>query len=190
MFSRGNLFQNWTYKNLSSAFKRLYKPGSKIGMIVDEEIIASCTRMLHKAEPPPMLSDRINVDARAMALPRDSHYFKIFNKKILQLVEAGLFDQYGKAWLERRDMKRNEEFAEPFKILTLDELEAGFVVCIVPLLISAAAFLYEWIVALKDLVVFWFIFHTFFGMRRSELERKSRARTKILQAKELMNDRL
>lgn len=164
---------NWTHKRLLNAFELLYKPGSKIGMIVDENIIASLTANLHKAEPPPMLGNRIGVDVKAMALLRDNRYFEIFNKKILQLFEAGLFDQYGKEWLERRNMKRNEEFAEPFKILTLDELEAGFVVCIVPLLFSAAAFCCEWMVALKDLLVFWFIFHAYFEMERSELRRKA-----------------
>lgn len=112
-------------------------------MIVNEEIIASCTRILNRAEPPLLLKDRVNVDVKAMALPRDNRYFKIFNKKIFQLFEAGLFDQYGNQLMERRNIKKYEEYTEPFKILTLDELEAGFVVCIVPLLFSAAAFCCE-----------------------------------------------
>lgn len=141
-------------------------------MIVDDEIIASYARFFHKAEPPTMLSDRLNVDVKMMALPRDNHYFEIFNKKILQLVEAGLFDQYSKDWMNSRDLKKNEEFAEPFKILTLGELEAGFVVCMVPLLFSAIAFCLEWMVALKDLLVFQFIFHAFFELQRNELIRK------------------
>lgn len=147
----------------------MYQPGSMTGMIVDVEIIASITRILHKSEPPSLLDERIHVDVKAMGVQRDNPYYEIFNKKILQLFEAGLFNQYAKEWFETRDIKKNEEFTEPFKILTLGELEAGFVVCLVPLLFSAAAFCSEWTVVLKDLLVFHFIFHAFFKMKRSEL---------------------
>lgn len=169
---RGNLRDHWTYTQFREAFGLLYEADTKVGMVVTEESLAAYTRFYHKTEPPGTLENRLNVDIKSMALPRDNKFFKIFNEKISQLFEAGLFYQYGKDWLNRRDLKRNEEFTEPFKILTLGELEAGFIVCIVPLVISMLVFGCEWLVVLKDLLVFLAIFRKYFAIKQDALIRR------------------
>lgn len=72
--------------------------------------------------------------------------------------------------MEKYIAKTLKESKEPFKVLTFDELEAGFVISVAPLLLAMLVFCFEWIVALKDLVVWFCIFKSFFNARQKSME--------------------
>lgn len=100
--------------------------------------------------------------------------FEVFDSMIEKLLQAGFINCY----LEHHEndlvaeFKRMEEHKMPFKVLTLDELKAGFVISISPLILSFAVFCFEWLISLKDLFVFLSIFKTYFKMRKDEQEKK------------------
>lgn len=52
--------------------------------------------------------------------------------------------------------------------MTFEELEAGFLVCLVPLALSAFIFGMKWLVTLKNLVVFLLIFKKLFEVKDLE----------------------
>lgn len=88
-------------------------------------------------------------------------------------VEADLISCNVRSWSEMDNLKKLEKHKESFSALTLSELEAGFVVCLVPLAISILVFLAEWMVTVKNLVVFLFIFTEYFELKESEQKTRS-----------------
>lgn len=94
--------------------------------------------------------------------------FEIFDRKLQQYVEADLVNYNIRRWKDRANPNFFEEIKEPFAVLTLDELEAGFVVCLVPLVLSIFVFAIEWMPTSKDLLVFLFIFKKYFQVKESE----------------------
>lgn len=63
--------------------------------------------------------------------------FDISNQKLQQYIEADLINYNTRVWKEMNDSKKYAQYKEPFAVLTLVELEAGFVVCMLPLKIKA-----------------------------------------------------
>lgn len=116
--------------------------------------------------------------SNVLVFPRYHFLFDIFNRKLQQYFEGGFTNFNTKVFREYMNPKRFEIFEKPFAVLTLIELEAGFVVCMLPLLFSIIVFSLEWLTALKDLTVFLFIFKRYFRMKMSE----QKARFKIVKA--------
>lgn len=77
-------------------------------------------------------------------------------------------------------MKVPKKHEELFKVLILEESEAGFVVCIVPLVISILVFAFEWFIRAKDLLVHHLIFVSFHKMKTEKLERKAKTSHELL----------
>lgn len=119
------------------------------------------------------------LESYALLSPPTNFLFETFDRKLQQYIEADLINYNVRAWKEKLNFKRFQTFKEPFAVLTLAELEAGFVICVTPLVLSVFVFLAEWIPTLKNLIVFHIIFKKYF--ERKELEQK--IRSEIIKAK-------
>lgn len=100
-------------------------------------------RRMNRTDLPLLLKERLIIEARALVFDRHHFLFEIFDKKLQQYIEAGLINYNIKFFEEKNDPKRYEEYKEPFAVLTMGELEAGFVVCVTPLVISILVFAIE-----------------------------------------------
>lgn len=129
---------------------------------------------LNRTKPPQLLKERFMLEARALIFEPFHFLFDAFDRKLQQYIEADLINYNLKDFHERADPKKFEEFNEPFAVLTLEELEAGFVVCMIPLVLSIFVFGFEWLRTMKDLVVFLFIFKKYFEVKTSEQSGHSR----------------
>lgn len=123
---------------------------------------------LNKTVPPKLLPERYMLDPYVMFIEHRNFMFEIFDKAIEQHLQAGFFSYCFATDDNVEYFKKRQKHEVPFKVLTLDELEAGFVVSTSPLVLSFAVFCFEWFVTLKDLVVFLFIFKTYFKIIQSE----------------------
>lgn len=154
----------------------MFIPGSKTAMQVhhgfldrfkptlDSQTFAAYESLFNLKSVPKMLDLR-HSGSFYYVFSEVNHMFSgVFAKQLQQLVEAGLISYYMKYWYDENNPKRWKVTKGP-KVLTLKELEAGFVVCIVSLSISAGVFCLEWLMALKDLIVFHFIFKKFFEIK-------------------------
>lgn len=105
-----------------------------------------------------------------MVFPFPAHHFlfKVFDKLLQRYIEADLINYNTREWNERYNPKKLEQFEEPFAVLTLQKLEAGFVVCLVPLFLSIFVFCFEWLVVAMNLTVFLLIFGNFFEVKKAE----------------------
>lgn len=79
--------------------------------------------------------------------PNTHRLFEPFNQKIQELVEAGIVNLHFSYDLKYNNLKRYNYlvFDEP-QVLTMKQLEAGFVIWIICLSLSPVAFLMEWLV--------------------------------------------
>lgn len=108
------------------------------------------------------------LESTAFALPRFDFFFETFDRKLQQYIEADLVSFSTRNFHENSNPKKFEVHQEPFAVLTLSELEAGFVVCIVPLAFSILVFAFEWIEVLKNLIITQFIFIHYFEAKKYE----------------------
>lgn len=116
-------------------------------------------RKINQTEPPALLKERYMLESRAMIMRPHHFLYEVYDRKILQFIEAGIFELITRRWYEENNPRRFEEYQEPFAVLTLGELEAGFVICTAPLALSVLVFIFEWVS---------FIFTKFFRVERTD----------------------
>lgn len=167
--NRGQIIDDWTYDELYSAFERTFIPGSKTAVFYTTAVYnLVIIKKLDRKEPPKLLKDHNKLDIRVYEFP--PHHFllyHVFNRKLQQYIEGDLVHYNTRWFFEDNNPKKFELFKEPFAVLTLGELEAGFVVCMTPLVVSILIFGFEWLPTLKDLMVCLFIFKTYFEVKKS-----------------------
>lgn len=124
---------------------------------------------LNKTDPPKLLEERFLLENRALHYPPNHFLFDIFDRKLQQYIEGDFINYNTRYWTRANDPKKFEEFKEPFAVLTLGELEAGFVVCMVPLALSILVFAFEWIPNLWNLFIAICIFKKYFEVKQLEI---------------------
>lgn len=160
---------NWTNLEFIAALRRAYVPRSKTTVFYNREFYSQLVRYhLKRIDPPKLMKERFFLESRVLTMRPHHFMFDILNKKLQQYVEADLIQQNSNLEYGEDNPKKYEKYAEPFAILKLGELEAGFVVWMVPLLFSIIVFTLEWIPTLKDLIVFLFIFKKYYDLKESE----------------------
>lgn len=116
-----------------------------------------------------MLPQPTRLEMLGFNMPRNHKLYWIFNEMIQQLVEKGIVqyhteDHYGRMKLSR--FFREEDLGP--QVLTLEDLEASFVLWFATVPFAVAAFLFELMIALKDLVVISAVFKSYFQCKISE----------------------
>lgn len=106
------------------------------------------------------------LERRAILFAAHHFLFDVFDRKLQQYVEADLVNYNTMKFNEEFMRARVEDFKKPVAVLTLGELEAGFVVFMVPLALSIITFGLEWIQTLMDYTFALIIFETFFKMKK------------------------
>jgi hypothetical protein len=120
--------------------------------------------------------------SKVFVLPHNHRFFEIFNKKTEQMITAGLINHFNR---ESKHSFNQKGFApsslENFKPMTLEHLEAGFVVWIVTLMFPIAAFVFEWIVkCIVDMKIF-IVFRCVFLAYLRNLEDNIRIRDQVME---------
>lgn len=133
-------------------------------MLVDYDIIYAFKKILNFTTFPKLLGERFSGSFFCVYGEVNNLFWHLLATKLQKLVEAGLIDYNMRAWLDIINQKLWKIESGP-KVLTLDELEAGFVVCIAPLVISVVIFCLEWLITLKNFIVFYIILQKMFEVR-------------------------
>lgn len=108
------------------------------------------------------------LDSRVFEFPLHHFLFDAFDRKLQLYIEADLINYNNRKWDEMNNKEKDKKYKEPFAVLVFKELEAGFVVCSVPLALSILVFCLEWFITLKDLLVFLFVFKSYFDVKKLE----------------------
>lgn len=172
-FIRANIEDDWTFDEFYEAYERVYIPGSKTAVFYSQDIFNNVIASnLHRTEPPTLLKDHSEVESRSFAFKPFHFFFDVFDRKLQQYVEADLISYNSRKWNEENDPKGFQRHKKPFAVLSLEKLEAGFVVCVLPFAFSIFVFGVEWIVTLKDLAVFIIIFKNYFAAKKREQNKR------------------
>lgn len=153
-------------ENYVKGYKRSLVPGSKMAVYVTKDSLGTLRTVFNITSAPKLTEFRYMGSFYCVYIEVNDMFSLIFTKKLQQLVEAGLIEYNMRYYYDEIDPKRWEVESEP-KVLTLEELEAGFVVCMLPLAISAVVFCLEWLITLKNYFVIFFIFKKMFEVRLS-----------------------
>lgn len=147
-------------------FDRLYTSGNKIGIgYYKNRIFFKTITGLNRTEAPKLLPDRYMLQPDVILFKRRHFLSQLLDIKIQQLQEHGLIDYYIGKDDDEFNLNKLKKLQQPFKVLTLDELKAGFVISTSPLIISFVVFCLEWMVTLLDLLIFHSTFKAYFEMR-------------------------
>lgn len=151
------------------------KAGEKIGVEVRQHLLLYLQFATNGTFSQSILkNDRILLEMRILIAERHNKLFDLIDRKMQQLFEGGLFYVFTELTDRRVNEKRGQKYKEPFKVLTFDELEAGFVVCFTPLLFGVVAFCLEWLVVLIEHTLVKCILEAFFRIHRSLLNEQSK----------------
>lgn len=165
-----------------AAYEQTYIPGSKTSVFYAKFFFAHIiAKPLNKSRPPLYLKERFVHDQRVLSFS-NTKFIDIFDRKLQQYIEGDLVNYNFRDFQEVSNPKRYEEYKESFAVLTLTELKAGFVVCLVPLAFTVCVFIIEWMLTLKNLIVFLFIFKKYFDMKKLEQQREFLLNKIFLQA--------
>lgn len=170
------MIDNWSRSEFFDAFKRTCTPGTKTAMLYKKEwFFPLFVNILKITKQPQLLKDRYMLEPQGFFLPPRCHFlFSNFDRKLQQYIEADLINYNARIPDEfYGNPKRYAEHKEPFAVLTLGELEAGFVVCIVPFILSILVFGLEWLLTLKNLVIALIICKNYFKSKDSEQKIRS-----------------
>lgn len=142
----------------------MQEPGNQIALQMDSNLLVQLLENIEFIDAK-FLKESLMTDSNVLYLPAHSIFFNLFNEKFKQMFEAGLFNFYIREITVGFVEKSLKVFKEPFQVLTLEELEAGFVVSLIPLLFAIAVFCVEWMIVLKDLMIMKNIFQVFYEMK-------------------------
>lgn len=123
---------------------------------------------LNRSEAPKLLPNRYMLQPMVIIFRSRNFISQLFDIKIQQLSQLGLIDYYIRKDDEEYNLQKFKSFEQPFKVLTLEELHAGFVVSTSPLILSLVVFCLEWIVTLFNYLIFYATFKAYFDMRSIE----------------------
>lgn len=169
LISSANIIDDWNLKEYVAAFNSTYFPGSKTAVYYHLDLYYYLVwRFLEKTEPSKLLDTRLMLDSIGLVFPSHHFLYAAFDRKLQQYIEADLIAYNVRKWHENVQQKKFKKFIEPFAVLTFEELEAGFVVCMVPLVLSIFVFVMEWMPLLKDLLCFLIIFKKYFDVKKLE----------------------
>lgn len=109
-----------------------------------------------------IMKERTRLEMRGLFFPVNHQFYNTFNRKIQQCVTGGIIDHLRSNWTKYLEHKRYAHlYTVHPKVLTLQTLEAGFVIWMVSLSLSIIAFVLEWIFTIKDVFLFKYIFDIF-----------------------------
>lgn len=90
----------------------------------------------------------------SMCFPLFHRFYEGFGEKTQELVTAGIVDYHLDNWIHPDDKKKYKHLnLEGPQVLTLEQLEAGFVIWIASVVATIVSFFFEWLVKLCEFIL-------------------------------------
>lgn len=128
-----------------------------------------------------IMEHKVSGSTKKLVFPRHHRFFDAFNRKIDQLVTAGIVEHLAKSFEHEIIPKSLFKIKrENYQAMSLAHLEAGFVVWLVSLLFPTTAFIIEWIMTLKEFIVFKCCYKLYMKIVLKNIRKRDRKMQKIL----------
>lgn len=115
--------------------------------------------------------ERLALVMKGWMFPKNHEFYEIFDHKLQQLFTSGLINFYVSEFLQKVDPKRYYKPEEP-KVLTMEHLEAGFVIWLISVAFAIVVFIVEWLICLLNLCLVEAIFKAFYSLKVNEHRNK------------------
>lgn len=100
------------------------------------------------------IEDRIALQMFGMSFSKNHKFYETFDRKLQEIFEAGVVGRHIRTHEDYANTKRYAHlYQRGPKVLTLEHLEAGFVICLVPLSFAIIAFIFEWIIKIVEYTI-------------------------------------
>lgn len=106
-----------------------------------------------------------------LKFPRHHPLFEIYDQKLQQIFSGQFLYERRELFNQQWTQWRLRTIDTP-KVLNMKMLEPGFVIWTLSLLLAVAAFIFEWLVTLKDFLVMQYILEAFYTTRRQKTKFK------------------
>lgn len=126
-------------RDLRKFYKRVLSDGSKTAVVIHSEVFQKLFVEAKGQNDYTSLEETVITDHAAFFLPRKSFMVEPFNRKVMQLVEAGIAEKIVKSY----DKHFGVEEPDDHIVLTLGHLGFGFYIWLGCLGIASAFFLLE-----------------------------------------------
>lgn len=177
LFHRANIADYDKKKYNDVMYDRIYDPTFTGGVQLHTRYIYSIAFQSNGEIVKRLLREPFITEFCGMEFPRNHKLFYVLDHKIHQLFESGITEylaSYGKKRLDPNVYKKPKSltreylyntyeklFPEGAQILTMDHLEAGFVIWIACVSLAIAAFIFEWMMMLKNYLITWYVLQAF-----------------------------
>lgn len=189
LFDRANIPSYSTEEFFEILGGRIHDPLFKGALHIHSRLINGYARDTRGEIIKRILKEPFITEFCGMEMLRNHKLFDVFDLKTQQLFASGIIDYhaaYNKEHLKlnyyksprlfTKDYLENtypKSFPEGPNVLTLEHLEAGFVIWITCLCLTLAVLLCEWLIIMKEFIVFRHIFGSFYDMRKVQLKDKT-----------------
>lgn len=95
-----------------------------------------------------------------MSFPLFHRFIEVFDEKLQQLFTGGIIDIHSEIWVKPENFKNYKHFyshLEEPQILTLEHLEAGFVVWLISISFAVFSFMLEWLITFCEFLLIKFV---------------------------------
>jgi hypothetical protein len=138
-----------------------------------------------------------------VSFPRNHKFYEPFNRKITQLIKAGITEKYIKdnigtvidpkyyekprlAHKKYLETTWRKSFIDEPKVLSMKDLKFGFVIWLGLLVLPLICFILEWLKLLKHFVIMKFILAAYFERKQAEGSKNAEKRTKMFHELKLL----
>lgn len=130
---------------------------------------------------PRIIKESSPTTAKFIVFPRNHRFFQSFDKKIQQIVAAGIINHLGNDYKESINPKHYSHLTlEEVEPLSMEHLKAGFVVWLIALIFPIVAFIFERIFTFGVTIIFDQTFETYIETIGTNVRKRNRKMQKSL----------
>jgi hypothetical protein len=168
----------YSSQGIYERFSYILNPSFKGAQHLESRWFHHYARHSHGATMKRVLRDTLYGEPLGLLFYRNDPLLPLLNHKLHQLFDCGIvqhlvsqYDKYLDPNYYKRPLLLTKEYLHEIypkmhpsgpKVLSMEQLEAGFVVCFFPLVLSLLAFLFEWLATLRLYVVMIYALSAYF----------------------------
>lgn len=143
---------------LNAINKDIFNASSKIGIQINRDMVTNNIKATKGKLTARILKDRLLLEICGMRFSRNHRLFAVFDRKFQQLFTAGIVEYHVGIDNQLRNPKRYSHlYPDEPQVLTLEHLEAGFVIWLAAVLFAAIVFLLQWLMMFVDVHFYKFL---------------------------------
>lgn len=116
-----------------------------------------------------VIDERFQLQMSGMIFPFNNRFFNIFGRRSQQMFEAGMIERYTSPYFDLLKKKKRKFSPQTGpQVLTMQHLEAGFLIWLASVCFSKIVFAFEWLISFKNYIIVESLLDAFYTQKRLE----------------------